>query len=431
MLLEKELAFYQAHLANSLLPFWDKACDPIYGGVFTCFNNWGNRLLSRDKYVWSQGRMAWVYARTARDIASGMLPALAGRGKEYLEKAAAICAFLRRCAILPETEGGCAYLLTWDGTKKESIPGRGYYTSFFVDCFVILGFSEYALAAKNPNWLELALQLYDRIKGMMGRGKIVTEPYPIADGFESQAVDMILSCTSNNLWNALKAAGHPRAEEINRDSLAYVERILTLFYRPNLGVLQELRPMRADLADTFSSRHIMPGHALESMWFCIKILEENYQPLDDRIFIIAANSLKLGWDERFGGMLRCVDCEGGQPHGRRLPNDLYEQLMAKTWSSKLWWVHSETLYTTMLCWLITQDPFYRSCYERTRSYVVKRFLHPDPKIGEWVQILDRQGRPEDKLVALPVKDPFHIVRNVLMMIELLTAKIEGGPTWQV
>jgi N-acylglucosamine 2-epimerase len=39
---------------------------------------------------------------------------------------------------------------------------------------------------------------------------------------------------------------------------------------------------------------------------------------------------------------------------------------------------------------------------------------------EWVQIRDRAGRPLDKVVVLPVKDPFLITRCLLLMIELLT-----------
>ena len=40
-------------------------------------------------------------------------------------------------------------------------------------------------------------------------------------------------------------------------------------------------------------------------------------------------------------------------------------------------------------------------------------------MGEWIQIRDRQGKPEEKVVALPVKDPFHITRAYLHIIDLL------------
>jgi len=39
--------------------------------------------------------------------------------------------------------------------------------------------------------------------------------------------------------------------------------------------------------------------------------------------------------------------------------------------------------------------------------------------GEWVQIRDRAGKPEDKVVALPVKDPYHITRAFMHAIQCL------------
>lgn len=47
------------------------------------------------------------------------------------------------------------------------------------------------------------------------------------------------------------------------------------------------------------------------------------------------------------------------------------------------------------------------------------FPNTDKGIGEWIQIRDRFGQPEEKLVALPVKDPYHILRNMLLLTELL------------
>ena len=43
---------------------------------------------------------------------------------------------------------------------------------------------------------------------------------------------------------------------------------------------------------------------------------------------------------------------------------------------------------------------------------------PSTNNGEWVQIRDRKGEPIDKVVALPVKDPFHIMRDFLKIIKL-------------
>ena len=38
----------------------------------------------------------------------------------------------------------------------------------------------------------------------------------------------------------------------------------------------------------------------------------------------------------------------------------------------------------------------------------------------------RDGRPEEKVVALPVKDPFHILRDFMKVLELSYRMKEAG-----
>jgi N-acylglucosamine 2-epimerase len=56
--------FYIDHLFNVLNPFWMKfGIDRDNGGFYTCFNNRGDKLLSKEKYIWSQGRFLWMLSR--------------------------------------------------------------------------------------------------------------------------------------------------------------------------------------------------------------------------------------------------------------------------------------------------------------------------------------------------------------------------------
>ena len=61
----------------------------------------------------------------------------------------------------------------------------------------------------------------------------------------------------------------------------------------------------------------------------------------------------------------------------------------------------------------------RPAREWTLYLTFRTFPNPNPKIGEWIQIRNRLGEPESKVVALPVKDPFHIARNLILIIDLL------------
>jgi len=55
--------------------------------------------------------------------------------------------------------------------------------------------------------------------------------------------------------------------------------------------------------------------------------------------------------------------------------------------------------------------------QKTAAFTFRVF--PDPVVGEWIQIQNRNLEPESKVVALPVKDPYHITRNLVYIIELL------------
>jgi N-acylglucosamine 2-epimerase len=65
---------------------------------------------------------------------------------------------------------------------------------------------------------------------------------------------------------------------------------------------------------------------------------------------------------------------------------------------------------------VTGNPAYLSDYQKSAEYAFSVF--PNRETGEWIQIRRRDGTPEDKVVALPVKDPFHIIRNFVKVMEL-------------
>ena len=64
-LLLQRKEFYSKTLVEEILPYWLNKIDRENGGFYTCYNVLGDRLVSRDKYVWSQGRCVWLYARLA------------------------------------------------------------------------------------------------------------------------------------------------------------------------------------------------------------------------------------------------------------------------------------------------------------------------------------------------------------------------------
>lgn len=409
------LSFYRNHLETRLLPFWHRALDPANGGVFTCFNNEGAELVSRNKYVWSQGRFVWLWSKLAEMCARGSID---GDAAAYLEQAGRTVRMIADRAVLEN--GHCVYVLDENGEKMEPEPGQGYDTSVFVDGFVVLGMSQYAQTAGDQDTLRLALRIWDSVRLRLSAGDWRSEPFPVPQGLRSQSVPMIMLNATTTLADAAERLDHGRAEEIRGAACQLMSEIMEDFCQGN-----RLVEMIADAPgwdDTMLCRHATPGHSMESMWFVMTEAEKaGRQDFIRRACEVMKHAYQIGWDRECGGMFRHVDHAGGMPQGRRTGNR-YEKLF-DTWDMKLWWPHSETLYASLYGWRLTGDEELLDIHEECRAYTFRTFPHPNPEIGEWIQIRDRQGNPVDKVVALPVKDPFHAMRNVLLLIDLLGGKM--------
>ncbi len=416
------LYFYKGTFQNDLMRFWNKAFDEKYGGFFTCFSNDGKTMVSTDKYIWSQGRMLWIDSHYVDMIRKGILE---GDVDQLLRRAEKTYKFIHNDAILPEGYGVCAYLCERNGNKKESIPGKGFYTSFYVDCFVIMGFAEYSRVCGRRDILDEALKLYARTRAYLSRGEIVSEPYPMPFGYRSHSVPMIMTNVTYVLYDALEAFSDPRESEIKEQAIEYVNQILNVHFDEERRLIIEMVPDSNTDKDTLLARHVNAGHAIESMWFCAKVLKDTgwSETAAKKIYDVVKNSLAVGWDDEMGGLYRITGHNGGCPEGRML-NVPYDTLLKETWDSKLWWPHSEALYVTLLCNKLSGDEKFRALYDKVSEYVFRVFPNPDKEVGEWIQILGRENKPLDKVVALPVKDPYHIMRNFMLIIELLWDDIQ-------
>ncbi len=433
-----EYAAVVDHLVHDVLAWWLRdAPDRTHGGVFTCWDNAGERLLSTDKYTWSQGRWMWLLASVSDAIERAVLPTQgvldAAELRALAEQSAA---FVRTHAVLPDAT--TAYVTDAAGTPYEPTPGDGLHTSVFADCFVALGLAAWARVGRDGNGTagagesgesgdagKLASTLLESAATRMRSGHARTDPYPIHPDFTALSLPMICVSTATEVHAATGA-----------DSAATiaVEAAGTIAGTLREGAdLRELVPRVPGREDTLLARHRTPGHALECLWFLVHAADSvpgvraalGADALDadeNQAWIpeAALHALRIGWDEEYGGLFRYVDRDGGRPRGRAL-DDPYEVLVRETWDTKLWWPHAEALYTTQL--LARRFPAYAPelsrWHERLRSYTYGTF--PAGRGKEWVQIRSRDGAPLDRTVALPVKDPFHIARALLLQAELLAA----------
>jgi N-acylglucosamine 2-epimerase len=411
----------RTHLVDDVVGWWLRhGPDDLQGGVFTCWDNAGERLLSTDKYTWSQGRWIWLTARLADSVARGALASAQDRldSERLLALARSTADFVRRHALLPD--GTTAYVTDRTGRPKEPAPGAGLHTSVFADCFVALGLAALARLDGDRAAARLAEDLLHSADARVRAGRARTDPYPVHPAFAAFSLPMILLGTATEVH---QATGSPGSAEVATQAA----RTIVTWFRDGADV-RELRPNPRGFDDTLLARHRTPGHVLECAWFLVHAADTvpgvagvlgdwpTWLPT------VAAHALALGWDEQDGGLFRYTDVDGGEPRGRLL-DDPYERLVRDTWDTKLWWPHAEALYATALlarrCRAADRSApaaELTAWHDRLRAYTFATF--PAGPGREWIQIRRRDGAPLDQTVALPVKDPFHVARALLLMVEI-------------
>ncbi|NOZ70341.1 MAG: AGE family epimerase/isomerase [Chloroflexi bacterium] len=377
------LAIYRAELLERTVPFWlEHAIDWEYGGILTCISDEG-KVLSTDKYMWSQLRAIWTFSALYNRIDAR---------KEWLEVAKQIVDFVKKNGR--DEEGRWVFAVDKDGHVLQGA------TSIYTDGFAIYGLTEYARATGDEEAIDLALATYGNVEERLTRpGSYETAPYTIPAGAKAHAVAMIFALAFHELGHYLHdedilAAAHFQAEEV-----------MTAFLRPEQHLLYEYVTLDNHLLDTPQGRTIVPGHAIESMWFMIHIYQHWQEETRIRQAIEAIRwHIEFGWDEEYGGIFLARDAAGHKPW----------------WpfaDSKLWWPHTEALYALLLAYELSGERWALDWFERVHSYAFSHY--PVPKYGEWRQKLDRQGRPFTETVALPVKDPFHLPRALINCIHIL------------
>jgi len=244
-------------------------------------------------------------------------------------------------------------------------------------------------------------------------------------------VPMMAMYTGSELYKSTAALGFTEKDEVLETASKYADILKEQFF---------IKPHNAEMTgpssmdDTLLFRHLTPGHTVECLWFYIHLNDvlglqqpADYLGLADTI---GSYALEHGWDEKYGGIYRYVDREGGEPHGR-LTGSALEKNITDSWDSKLWWVHSESLYFCALMEKRLNSEYWRNWYTRIREYTFRTFPNHEPVTkdkgknfsqdlnpGEWIQIRKRDGAPLNEVVALPVKDPYHIFRNFMLILEL-------------
>ncbi len=376
------LAIYRAELLERVVPFWlDHAIDWQNGGILTCISDEG-QVLSEDKYMWSQLRAIWTFSALYNKIEPR---------QEWLDVARHIFDFVKQYGR--DEKGQWVFCVNKDGQILQGA------TSIYADGFAIYGLTELARATSDQAVIDLALATYENVQSRLARGDYQTAPFEMPENGKAHAISMIFSLVFNELGHYL---GNQAMIEA---SLFHANEVMNAYRRPDRKLLYEFVHLDNSLIDSPQGRSVVPGHAIESMWFMIHIYQRTGEQTRMRQAIETIKwHIEFGWDNEYGGIVHARDAEGQSPWWR----------FAEV---KLWWPHTETLYALLLAYELSGESWCLDWFERVHNYAFSHY--PVPKYGEWTQKLDRQGHKITDTVALPVKDPFHLPRALIYCIEVL------------
>lgn len=367
---------YRDELLENVVPFWlNNSQDREFGGYFSCLDREG-KVFDTDKFIWLQAREVWLFS---------MLYNRVEQRSEWLECAIQGGEFLKKY-------GHDGFGNWYFSVTREGKPLIQPY-NIFSFTFAAMAFAQLGLATGNQEYSDLAKITYDRIierqENPKGRYNKV---YPGTRNLKNFALPMIMSNLNLEMEHILGS------DFVTESAKKLMDEVLTVFYRPEYGLVVENVNVDGSLSDTFDGRLLNPGHAIEAMWFIMDLAERtgNNEAVD-QAQQITLQTLRHAWDEKHGGIFYFMDAKNKPP----------QQL---EWDQKLWWVHIETLISLLKGYRLTGAQESLEWFEKVHEYTWAHFK--DEQFPEWFGYLNRQGEVSLNLKGGKWKGSFHVPRGL-------------------
>ncbi len=394
------------HLEKGILQFWiDNGIDKEYGGFLTSFDQNGKPSGDTDKYIVTQTRMIW------------------GLSSLYLE-------YPYRKEFLKEAEKGVDFFLGhfWDKkhggwiwrTTRQGAP-KDKAKIVYGESFAIYALSEYTRASGKPVGLEYASKTFDLLEKYCadnlngGYYENLKEDWTLEEkGFwagDRKSIDIHM-----HLMEAFTSLAQCSSAEIHMRRLFEV---INLIIAKMIDVDKGCGRNQFDLAfnpipaininRTWNSERLTQkieekssdstsyGHNIELVWLlnrALKVLKMpifSYADLEEKLI---SHTLQYGFDRTSGGLYR----EG--PHIGPASN-----------TDKEWWQNCEALIGFLDAYQTFEKDEYLYAFIQTWNFAKLHFI--DHAIGEWRQLLDKDGNIKIGNIGNPWKAIYHTGRSML------------------
>lgn len=384
--LSEFVTYYEKHICEDIMPFWDARCiDKENGGYLTCFDREGN-LTDDKKYIWFQGRQLYVYALLYQEV---------DKKTEWLRNARWGFEYLIEKAYAGK--GRWNYLLD---KNKNVLSGT---ISIFSDFHVIQGIAQYLQIEDNPVGLDILKESFEVLEQNMFQADF-KEIYENTWSPELIWHDMYLTCLAT-VETCTEVLGIGRTEHLLKEC---VNKIQHWFAKDDYGVIFEAvtRDNHVKL-ELPQGRFINPGHMFESAWFCMKAGELlDNREITERAFIMVDWANRVGEDQEWGGIISYADALGKEPK----PIDWFKETNSQ-WHEKVWWPNAEALVCYAIAYQESKDIKYLDMFERQHHYCKEHFY--DNLYGEWYERTKRDGTIANDAKGTPWKCAFHLVRALV------------------
>lgn len=317
-------ASFQADLRD-FVNFFDAGGVDHEHGSFCCGLSHKGERISGTKFIWFNGRGAWVYSRLHNTgvLKEEKAPRAGQSMSDYLLGVAkgAVNFILSHGR---DASGGWVVETDAKGNVLKPAEGSFIPTTGYGSAFIAEGLAEYALASGDTSTLELALDILRAFVKMMDDPERPGDlgPWPASyPGLRVLGHHMICLNLARGLWEAVtemrrrgvtsSALDGERGAAVLAELVVLLDRmieaILGPFVHPEFGLCVETLDYTYGRPDDGNADLCYLGHAIETMWM---LMAEAERRGDESLYARAATlfrrHVECAWDPLCGGLFRGV-----------------------------------------------------------------------------------------------------------------------------
>jgi mannobiose 2-epimerase len=391
-------------LNQSIIPFWTATVDHENGGFHTGFDSQSKRLSTAPKTLITQARILWFFSKLHNSpYRTGTSLELASHSYKFL-----------RDRMWDKDFGGFFWEIDQTG-KQQLLPNKHLYAQ----SFGLYALSEYYIASKNQEALQLANELFELIDGHGhdaehgGYLEYFTQDWNLegrpAISYMGHPSEMKLMNTHLHLMEAFTSYSGASGNEVALERLRELVIIQgNTVVRKELGACTDKYEVDWTAVKDPQYDRVSYGHDLENIWLhadalsVLKIPRSTYMDLYRSLF---SYSLRWGFDREEGGFYYTGPFRG-------LSDD----------RDKIWWTEAESMLSALSMYEFTGDPEYYAIFSKTLEWISNYQVDWDN--GGWHNAVREDGTVHGPK-ASSWKGPYHDGRAVLMSLEKLDRIKQG------